>query len=440
MKVGNGAFLITIIVTSVTCSSLASEVADPCEKYIYFTNPGDSSAVHFEDPFMKNAVDRNDLVYCPIQKKQAMCDIFCKIYKRAPGLLERASNGQRLRLILSRTCDSERFAEAGPGWIKCHADMSFGAESYVIIMHELVHAVDGYSLSTSLEWNKLVGPCMQRFRAKYRMASEPFLGTVDPSASLFGLPSSYAASNSEEALAECTTAIVIANWESSSGINSFIEKHILSKPEAIDRERELVAELDRNMTSSNFQKSIGLATQILRLNSNSAPAWADLSIIWDNLDEPELAEFHARKGLQILELNRVPAYDPLSKLCRAEPAVAYADYSNHFRELGRYQQAVASCERAIELDPNCAAAYGNRGLAYAYMNQYRKSISDYNRAITLAPKEAWTYFNRGNAYENLHNYKKAIDDYNRAIHLNPYFSQAYSRRSTALKKLGHRGS
>ncbi len=308
----------------------------------------------------------------------------------------------------------------------------------MIIMHELVHVVDCTSLSTSLEWNELVEPNMQRFRGKYKTFAGPFVGTVYPRARGFMLPSFYAASDPTEALAECTTAMVIANWEPPSGVKSFIQRNILSKPEAIDRERQLVSELERNIERLDFHKSVGLSTQILRFNSNSVNAWIDLSSVWDNLDEPELAEFCARKGLQILEHNRVPSHDPLRRFCYAEPAIAYSNYSDHFRESGQYKQAIGYTTKAIELDPSCAIAYGNRGLAYACMKQYRKSIKDYNKAIGLAPKEKWTYLVRGNAYEELGDHEKAIYDYNEAIKLAPHFMQAYNRRSAIYKKLGNR--
>ena len=42
--------------------------------------------------------------------------------------------------------------------------------------------------------------------------------------------------------------------------------------------------------------------------------------------------------------------------------------------------------------------YNNRGLAYAEQGDYQQAISDYNLAIQINPQYAKAYGNRGNAY------------------------------------------
>ena len=43
-------------------------------------------------------------------------------------------------------------------------------------------------------------------------------------------------------------------------------------------------------------------------------------------------------------------------------------------------------------------AYYNRGVAYGDLGQYQKEIDDYTRAIELDPQHANAYFNRGITY------------------------------------------
>ena len=53
---------------------------------------------------------------------------------------------------------------------------------------------------------------------------------------------------------------------------------------------------------------------------------------------------------------------------------------------------------AIELNPNDAEAYNNRGVAYSNKGDYDRAIADYTKAIELNPDYVEAYSNRGGAY------------------------------------------
>ncbi|MBI4672838.1 MAG: tetratricopeptide repeat protein, partial [Chloroflexi bacterium] len=84
----------------------------------------------------------------------------------------------------------------------------------------------------------------------------------------------------------------------------------------------------------------------------------------------------------------------------------------------RAQQVLSD---AINLDPQFAAAFNNRGNAYYYLKEYTKAIADYDRALALDPQDAVAYYNRGNAYYALTEYAQAIADYDRALALDPQY-------------------
>ena len=134
------------------------------------------------------------------------------------------------------------------------------------------------------------------------------------------------------------------------------------------------------------------------------------------------------------------ALDAFTKAIEINPQFAQA-YSNRgfaYSNLGDYNQAIKDYNRAIEINPQDAVAYYNRGgLAYGKLGNYNQAIKDYNKAIELNPQFAQAYYNRGVAYGNLGNYKQAIADYNRAIEINPQFAQAYYNRGLAYGKLGN---
>ena len=55
---------------------------------------------------------------------------------------------------------------------------------------------------------------------------------------------------------------------------------------------------------------------------------------------------------------------------------------------------VDSCSKAIELKPDYAEAYYNRGVILTELRQLEEAMASYNRAIELQPDCAAAYSNR----------------------------------------------
>ena len=100
-------------------------------------------------------------------------------------------------------------------------------------------------------------------------------------------------------------------------------------------------------------------------------------------------------------------------------------------EAKEYENAIIYYNKAIELNPDDAIAYNNRGCAKVDLKDYTGAIEDYNKGIELKPDYANAYFNRGISKSNLNDYTGAIEDYNKAIQLNPDKDKAYRNRGDA---------
>ena len=99
-----------------------------------------------------------------------------------------------------------------------------------------------------------------------------------------------------------------------------------------------------------------------------------------------------------------------------------------YSKSGKQDRAIATFNKAIELNPDFADAYNNRGVAYNIKGDYVCAIQDFNKAIQLCPDDANAYNNRGNAYSGKGEHDRAIQDYNMAILLNPHLAEAYNNR------------
>jgi tetratricopeptide (TPR) repeat protein len=88
----------------------------------------------------------------------------------------------------------------------------------------------------------------------------------------------------------------------------------------------------------------------------------------------------------------------------------------HF-ELGEFDRAIKQYNRAIEINPDYAKAYNNRGLVYFVKGEFERAILDYSKAIKIDPDLAKPYDNRGTAYMIIGETEKACDDLKRACEL-----------------------
>lgn len=61
-------------------------------------------------------------------------------------------------------------------------------------------------------------------------------------------------------------------------------------------------------------------------------------------------------------------------------------------------QTIRELDESIRLDPEDAATYRNRGIAYRFKGDYDCAISDFDESIQLDPENARVYHNRGIVY------------------------------------------
>src|SRR5674476_304383 len=82
-------------------------------------------------------------------------------------------------------------------------------------------------------------------------------------------------------------------------------------------------------------------------------------------------------------------------------------------------RAIELINKAIEINPNSASAYSNRGNVLTALKQHQAAIENYDQAIALKPDHASAHTNRGNALGALKQYQDAIESYDKAIAIKP---------------------
>ena len=117
-------------------------------------------------------------------------------------------------------------------------------------------------------------------------------------------------------------------------------------------------------------------------------------------------------------------------------AAVYNNRGNAYSVKNDFDRAIDDYTKAIQLKPDDASAYNNRGTAHSEKGDFDRAIDDHTKAIQLKPDDADAYYNRGNTYVKKDDYDRAIDDYTKAIQFKPNYASAYNNRGAAHSEKG----
>lgn len=133
---------------------------------------------------------------------------------------------------------------------------------------------------------------------------------------------------------------------------------------------------------------------------------------------------------------KVQIKDAIERNGKYFSALIELEQGNNFYFRRDYQNAVNSYTNAINIQPNFAEAYNNRGNAYVQLQNYSQALQDLQNAARLNSVDSRIYNNLGNVYLMQQNYNSAIKAYSQAINLNSNLFTAYFNRALAYSYLG----
>ena len=178
---------------------------------------------------------------------------------------------------------------------------------------------------------------------------------------------------------------------------------------------EFKKSLDRNPTFDQAALGMGRAYFLLAQDSQAAAAF-------------ELAlRLNPRNFLARLALAKVywrgnlleKAQPELAQVVQEQPefAEAHADYGIILTKLGRYREAAAEIERAIEPGYRDPIAYNYLGVAHAELGDPAQAVRDYEQALALNPRYAAAYLNLALQYRKQGDAARAREYYGKVCEL-----------------------
>jgi tetratricopeptide (TPR) repeat protein len=114
----------------------------------------------------------------------------------------------------------------------------------------------------------------------------------------------------------------------------------------------------------------------------------------------------------------------------------YLALNNQTSSNPNYNFIINNYTKAIELNPNFAYAYNNRGIAKSNQGQYYAAITDYCQCLLLNPQSGEAYSGLSKAFFMLKDINKSLEYINIAIGINPSSSLFYSNRGAIIAAKG----
>ncbi|MCD4653563.1 tetratricopeptide repeat protein [bacterium] len=123
------------------------------------------------------------------------------------------------------------------------------------------------------------------------------------------------------------------------------------------------------------------------------------------------------------------AIDSFRKTIQLDPSYASA-YSNLAgtlveKEVGRFNEAITYAKKALEIHPNLAPAWCNLGLAYGMKGMPEQEASAIKKSVEYHPDFAAGYYNLGTLLYSRKKYQEAENAFRKAVGIHPIYCAAW---------------
>ncbi|GDX78629.1 hypothetical protein LBMAG42_04400 [Deltaproteobacteria bacterium] len=173
-----------------------------------------------------------------------------------------------------------------------------------------------------------------------------------------------------------------------------------------------VAAIDAQRQLKRYPDAVAEAKAALQVNSKAIEVYNELTSVYLETNQVDLARFMSYKALEVIE-----GADRNARL--------QANFGQiHLRD-GFTGDAIVAFSTSLELDPNQRAALGYLSSYYLDNRNYRDAIPLLERIVALSPDKAGPRLNLGIAYRGEGRYEDAIRAYNDALRLEPSNAEAH---------------
>jgi predicted O-linked N-acetylglucosamine transferase (SPINDLY family) len=148
------------------------------------------------------------------------------------------------------------------------------------------------------------------------------------------------------------------------------------------------------------------------------------------------------REVELLKLRSQSEAEPLKLRSQVEPGneLELESLTEHYnrglalKKQGKFEQAIACYQKAIQIQSNYAPAYNSLGIVYREKGQLKRAIQCYQKAIECQPDYFPAYNNLGNALRDEGKLDEAIASYQQALKFNADYINALFNLGNALQQ------
>ena len=143
--------------------------------------------------------------------------------------------------------------------------------------------------------------------------------------------------------------------------------------------------------------------------------------------------FPRRQSMGTIEqVNDAPISDSLTQQTDVDDLI---NQGNDQEDQGLLENALASYEQAIAINPNNARAYSNRGNVLQTLKRFSEALQSYDQALAIRVDYAEAFYNKGNTLQAINRLDEAVTNYEQCLAIKPDFALALIARGAALQSL-----
>ncbi len=170
--------------------------------------------------------------------------------------------------------------------------------------------------------------------------------------------------------------------------------------------------------NSEFKKAISF------FENNKLESAEEICLKIYNLDSKNFDNLRLLNFIYFKKKNFSKALDFINKAIEINPnfAEAYMEKGNALNGIKKFDSAIKNYEKAIKINPNYSHAYYNKGLVFHELKKIKDAEENYSKAIKINPNHIYAYNNRAFALQQLKKFDESLKNYNKVYQIDPNFN------------------
>jgi len=203
---------------------------------------------------------------------------------------------------------------------------------------------------------------------------------------------------------------------------------------------------------NDYERAAKMATRAINEDKKNVNAHKKAIKSYIELEEYKKAQHYSNKLIDIEEnagnfywrgfieskLNNLKqAESDLRKSIELSPNIIdpYKTLADVLYRAEKYDQALAICNRGLNVDKKNKPLLKTRSLVYKEKDEYPKAINDLSKILLFNPEDTEIFFKRGLLYYEFNQSMNAINDFSKVIALKPEFEKAYYYRAKSNEEV-----